>query len=107
MRPTPRLLALSLVLSAGSARADPPIAGDRPACVSVRTQVYQLTPGLFNHLLYVRNACTQAVSCTITTNANPAPSTLAVPVGREEMANTYLNSPAPVFTPRVNCETVP
>ena len=104
MRRTRLPLPLALALLSGTVSADPPIPGDRPPCVSVRPQVYQHTPGLFNHLVYVRNACAQAVSCEITTNANPSPTALSVPPGREEMANTFLNSPAPMFSPRVNCE---
>lgn len=97
-------LLLATFLCAGALAADPPIPGNRPACVSVRPEVFQGGPGLYNHLVYVANHCPERVACRVTTNANPTPVAATVAPDHEEMVNTFLNSPARAFVPRVDCE---
>ncbi len=89
-------LALALTATADD------IPGHRPACVSVRPHAWNAGPG-WNHLVTVRNTCTAAVHCTVTTDANPAPTPVDVAPGSEETVNTFLHSPASGFHPTVDC----
>ena len=57
----------------------------------------------FNHLVHIRNACGVPADCVVTTDVNPEPTAAFVPPRSETVVNTFLGSPARVFTPTVEC----
>ncbi len=103
---SPNLAAASLALVAlalpSLALATDPVAGERPECVHVRTEVRYGNQG-YDHLVFVRNGCDRAASCRVTTNANPSPVTLGVGPGQESSVVTFRGSAAREFTARADC----
>lgn len=85
---------------AGSAKdaAAPPV----PACVQVTSEA-RYVPFGYNHVVTLRNGCARAVSCTVSTDVNPKPSTNDVPSGQTVELVTYYVSPSQTFTASVNC----
>lgn len=57
-----------------------PVAGTRPACVSVSPQPVFNGTG-YNHLVSIVNQCSAAVTCSVTTNVNPRAIESVVPAG--------------------------
>jgi hypothetical protein len=57
----------------------------------------------YNHIVHVKDVCDAPADCVITTDVNPEPTKLAVPAKSEAEINTFLGSPARVFTPKVVC----
>ncbi|MEO6575888.1 MAG: hypothetical protein ABIP89_18695 [Polyangiaceae bacterium] len=57
----------------------------------------------FNHLVHISNACAVAADCVITTDVNPEPTKAVAPPKADIEVNTFLGSPARVFTPKVDC----
>jgi hypothetical protein len=79
----------------------PPPPKDNPCIVSwpeARMQAYG-----YNHIVHVRDVCEAPADCVITTDVNPEPTKLFVPAKSEAEINTFLGSPARVFTPKVAC----
>ncbi len=64
----------------------------------VRMQAYG-----YNHIVHLRNMCAVAADCVVTTDVNPEPTRVTVDARSETEVNTYLGSPARVFTPKVAC----
>jgi hypothetical protein len=102
---TPVSLALASVLAAVTlARAD----GSSPAkltqkdCIQSWPEARMQAYG-YNHIVHVKDVCDAPADCVITTDVNPDPTNLSV-LGRSEAEiNTFLGSPARVFTPKVVC----
>lgn len=78
------------------------INGQRPPCVTV-TQGSVFNGTGYNHLVTIASACERPVNCTVTTNANPQPNAVTVAPRQSQTVNTFLGSPAAVFTPTVAC----
>jgi len=57
----------------------------------------------YNHIVHIRDICAAAADCVVTTDVNPEPASVAVAGKSETEINTYLGSPARVFTPKVTC----
>jgi hypothetical protein len=57
----------------------------------------------YNHIVHVRDVCDVGADCVVTTDVNPEPTKLSVPPKSDEEVNTWLGSPARVFTPTVVC----
>jgi len=89
------LLGTSLALANGEA-------GTRPDCAQVSHNARFDGSG-YSHIVSVRNTCTYAITCSITTNANPTASTMLISAGQSSSVNTFLSSPASDFTPTVDC----
>lgn len=83
-----------------------PVAGTRPACVTVSAQPIFNGTG-YNHLVTIANQCPAAVTCAVTTNVNPRAIESVVPAGERRTVNTYFNAAAYGFTATVNCANSP
>ena len=57
----------------------------------------------YNHIVHLRNMCPVAADCVVTTDVNPEPTRIMVDAKSETEVNTFLGSPARVFTPTVAC----
>ena len=57
----------------------------------------------YNHIVHLRDTCAVAADCVVTTDVNPDPTRVSVDAKSETEVNTYLGSPARVFTPTVTC----
>jgi hypothetical protein len=78
--------------------AEPPL----EVCVGVWTEARYVGFG-YNHIVHVANGCNAAASCTVTTNVNPEPQTVAVPPGSRTDVVTFVGSPASTFAAKVEC----
>jgi hypothetical protein len=97
------LAAIALVSASGSLSAQQArIAGTRPECVTVAAQPIFNGSG-YNHLVTITNGCAASVSCTVTTDVNPRPISVAVEPQQSRTVNTYFNAAAYGFTPTVHC----
>ncbi len=90
---------VAIVVVASVALAGGPAAKD---CIlswpEARMQAYG-----YNHIVHVKDVCDVGADCVITTDVNPDPTKLAVGPKSETEVNTWLGSPARVFTPNVVC----
>lgn len=102
-------LALALLcFAAGEVAADDGERG-RPApqqpkeCVKVSTEARYAAYG-YDHLVDVTNGCDKAMTCDVSTNVNPTPTTVEVAVGETKTVLTYRGSPAREFSAKVDCK---
>ena len=110
MRAASSLLALACLLAAAlvdapeGAHAQPAAAeGQRPECVAVRAEARMQAYG-FDHVVTVTNGCEAQVTCRVSSDVNPAPSTQRLdPRARVEVV-LWRGSPARTFVPRVDCD---
>lgn len=58
----------------------------------------------WNHLVYLTGRCTETVVCTVSTNVDPAPQEVTVPLNVTVLVVTAVNSPAQAFVPNVSCD---
>jgi hypothetical protein len=101
-RPTLAVLPLGILALVSVAQAGgttPPTAKE---CIlswpEARMQAYG-----YNHIVHVKDVCEAPADCVITTDVNPEPTKLSVSGKSEAEINTFLGSPARVFTPTVVC----
>ena len=73
-----------------------------PACLAVTTEARYVPYG-YNHIVYLRNGCSKPATCTVSTDVNPQPQTVQVPVNQTVAVTTFMGSPARTFVPRVSC----
>jgi hypothetical protein len=101
MRPATALLSTlgTVVVLSPLATAKEPTADD---CVKYWGETALSYPG-HNHLVHIANACEASADCTVTTDVNPEPTHVTVGGKSEVVVNTFLGSPARVFTPKVKC----
>jgi hypothetical protein len=78
--------------------ADTHAAGCIQSWPEARMQAYG-----YNHIVHLRNTCSLPADCVVTTDVNPEPTRVSVDAKSETEVNTYLGSPARVFTPKVTC----
>jgi hypothetical protein len=98
-------LALLAVLVPGPlARADgtSPVKPTQKDCIQSWPEARMQAYG-YNHIVHVKDVCDAAADCVITTDVNPEPTKLSVDGKSEAEINTFLGSPARVFTPKVVC----
>jgi hypothetical protein len=57
----------------------------------------------YNHIVHLRDVCEMPADCVVTTDVNPEPTKVSVAAKSETEVNTFLGSPARVFTPKVVC----
>jgi hypothetical protein len=91
--------ALSVAHAAASAEA---VADSAAACIRVRAEARYRALG-YNHIVHVADICESAAECDVSTDVNPQPTHVTVPPKSEVEVNTFLGSPARVFTPKVEC----
>ena len=92
------LIAAMSPASAADAGAPSPL----PACIAVHGEARYIPYG-YNHVVVIKNGCTQDAACTISTDVNPQPVNADVKAGATAEVLTFQGSPAQVFTPKVGC----
>ena len=73
-----------------------------PACILVTTDARYVPYG-YNHIVILKNGCSKAATCTVSTDVNPQPTTAEVASGSSVEVLTFSGSPANSFTARVGC----
>ena len=73
-----------------------------PACMRVRSEARNVGYG-YNHVVVLQSGCTKDATCTISTDVNPAPTTVDVAKGTTQEVVTFAASPASVFNANVAC----
>ncbi len=73
------------------------------ACIKVRAEARYLGLG-YNHIVHLTDVCKSSAECDVTTDVNPQPTHASVPAGAHVEVNTFMGSPARVFTPKVDCK---
>lgn len=72
-------------------------------CVKVRTSARYVAYG-YDHVVELENTCNKAMSCDVSTDANPTPATVELAIGETKSVLTYRGSPASEFTAKVDCK---
>jgi hypothetical protein len=94
------LEAPSSVARAADGEEGPP----NPAkCVKVRTSARYVAYG-YDHVVELENTCGKAMSCDVSTDANPTPASVDLAAGETKSVLTYRGSPASEFTAKVDCK---
>jgi hypothetical protein len=91
------LLLISPLHADDSAKAKKP-----GGCVDVKTEASFASVG-FDHIVTLTSGCKQAMTCTVSTNVNPDPTTVQLAVGATESVVTWRGSPAREFSADVTC----
>jgi hypothetical protein len=79
-----------------------PADAPQPACVTFSTEA-RFVGLAYNHIVHLANGCDVPQSCTVTTDVNPEPQTVAVPPRSTVQVVTFIGSPARTFTAAVQC----
>lgn len=95
-------LALGLLASAPSEAADAGAPTGLPSCVQVATESRYVPYG-YNHIVHVRNACTQAAACVISTDVNPEAQRVEVAAASTADVTTFMGANASAFVAKVSC----
>jgi hypothetical protein len=103
-----RWVASSLLLTAiGLALAPHPAAATPPdsvaKCIQVVPEARYRGYG-YNHIVHVANVCQSNAECDVSTDVNPQAQHISLAGGATTEVNTFLGSPARVFTPKVDCK---
>jgi hypothetical protein len=93
------IVLLSTLAIPSAAGADGPAPRD---CIQSWPEARMQAYG-YNHIVHVRDVCDVPADCVITTDVNPEPTKVSVAAKSETEVNTFLGSPARVFTPKVAC----
>ncbi|MBI5502771.1 MAG: hypothetical protein HY907_21175 [Deltaproteobacteria bacterium] len=106
-RPFPKASNLAVVAGValavlGATAAVARAASSRANCVEVRTEAPYRNAG-YDHIVHLTNDCGVAVSCTVTTDVNPEPTTVEVAAGEAVDVLTWRGSPAWEFAATVEC----
>jgi hypothetical protein len=96
------IVAALAVASIARADSSAPVKPTQKSCIQFWGEARMQAYG-YNHIVHVRDLCDAAADCSITTDVNPEPTRLVVAGHSEGEINTYLGSPARVFTPTVVC----
>ncbi len=96
------LVAPVLVSPAGAAAGATAKQPDAPACVHWRIEVRYANYG-YDHWVVIHNGCQREAACVVTTNVNPEPIHVGVPVDATKEVLTFRGSPAREFHARVVC----
>jgi hypothetical protein len=79
--------------------------GPPTACIGHWLEV-RYRPFGYDHIVHIRNKCTKAAACTVTTDVNPQPTQVSVAANTEVEAVTWVGSPAQTFTANVSCKLI-
>ena len=71
-------------------------------CIGVSAQAVYRNYG-YDHIVYLTNRCDGDAVCDVSTDVNPEPSHVSVPVNSSIEVLTFRGSPARAFTPKVAC----
>ncbi len=74
-----------------------------PACVQVRTESRYVPYG-YNHIVSLKNGCSKAATCVVSTNVNPQPASAEIAAGATVEVLTFAGSPARDFEAQVCCK---
>ncbi|MDB4935323.1 MAG: hypothetical protein JWP87_2295 [Labilithrix sp.] len=74
-----------------------------PACISVGTDARYVPYG-YNHVVLLKNGCSKAATCTVSTDVNPQATTVEVAAAAAVEVLTFTASPAQTFSARVTCK---
>jgi hypothetical protein len=92
------------LFSASFAGAAPPSAAPAKLdCVAYQTEASFASVG-YDHLVHLTNNCDKAAACTVSTNVNPEPASVALAPGEKQTIVTWRGSPAREFTADVSCQ---
>ena len=94
--------ALVVSVSASSAQADP-AAPSLPACIGVATEARYVPYG-YNHIVLLKNGCSKAATCSVSTDVNPQATSVDVGASASVEVLTFTASPAQTFHARVTCK---
>lgn len=97
-------LALTGASSTASAAEDAGAAGAGalPGCVGVSTDSRYVPYG-YNHIVVIKNGCSKAATCSVSTDVNPKPVTAEVLSLKSIELVTFSGSPSQTFHARVTC----
>lgn len=84
------------------AGALPPARAEALVCIGVSAQAIYRNYG-YDHVVYLTNRCAGDAVCDVSTDVNPEPSHVDVPVNSTIEVLTFRGSPARTFTPKVAC----
>jgi len=73
-----------------------------PACVQVSSDARWVPYG-YNHVVVIKNGCSRAATCAVSTDVNPQPSSVDVAAGATSEVVTFSASPSQAFTAKVTC----
>jgi hypothetical protein len=99
------VVVLALVLAGMSIpRADAKDAGASgiPSCMQVTTESRYVPYG-YNHIVHLKNGCSKAATCKVSTDVNPDVQTVEVPSSTSVEVLTYMAANAQTFVARVTC----
>ena len=99
MLPFAGIAAFFLVLAGPDAGAPSPM----PACIGVTTDSRYVPYG-YNHIVIIRNGCSKAAACTVSTDVNPEKQNVDVPAGSTAEVTTFMGSPQQSFKANVSCK---
>jgi len=86
----------------GAPDAGPTPAPDAPSCIAWRSEARYRNYG-YDHIVEIRNGCSAAAECQVTTNVAPEPVGVRVGAGQTVEVLTFRGSPASAFKARVRC----
>ena len=84
-------------------QADAGAATALPACISVATEARYVPYG-YNHVVLLKNGCSKAATCSVSTDVNPQATTVDVASAASVEVLTFTASPAQTFHARVTCK---
>jgi len=97
-------VAIALCASSTVARADADAgASSLPACISVATEARYVPYG-YNHIVLLKNGCSKAATCSVSTDVNPQAMSVDVAARTSVEVLTFTASPAQTFQARVTCK---
>jgi hypothetical protein len=73
-----------------------------PACIQVATSSRWVPYG-YNHIVALTNGCSQAATCSVSTDVNPTVQSVTVPKGATVEVMTFLGANSSTFIARVDC----
>jgi hypothetical protein len=74
-----------------------------PACIDVKTESRYVPYG-YNHVVIIKNGCSKAATCTVSTDVNPQPTTAEIAAGATSEILTFAGSPSQTFTAKASCK---
>jgi hypothetical protein len=100
------LVCLGAFLLAPVFAAGAPSKAANPECLGIWGEVRYRGFG-YDHIVHVSNRCAQTAICDVSSDVNPTPQRVIVPVGQEVEVLTFRGSPSREFVPRVDCRLGP